>query len=196
MSTPLSACYEALVAAMLREDFISASNARDLEEELSQLQVDDRDAYMGKLLTQQRSEGALLYWPMHVGLKGLKARPELNGCCCLALRVDLKTGRLAVRLADRTHISVKSANVDLEPTKLLNQLKQAVTAEASGEHVEMGPILEQLRERGWRYSPTTAPHNPGAQLSPVSSVSIHCCAPPIAAQRVHARRVPRPAGPR
>ena len=44
-------CYEALVAAMLREDFISASNARDLEEELSQLQVDDRDAYMGKLLT-------------------------------------------------------------------------------------------------------------------------------------------------
>ena len=54
MSTPLSACYEALVAAMLREDFISASNARDLEEELSQLQVDDRDAYVGKLLTQQR----------------------------------------------------------------------------------------------------------------------------------------------
>ena len=101
-----------------------------------------------------------MYWPMHVGLKGLKARPELNGCCCLALRVDLKTGRLAVRLADRTHISVKSANVDLEPTKLLNKLKQAVTAEASGEHVEMGPILEQLRERGWRYSPTTAPHNP------------------------------------
>jgi hypothetical protein len=147
MSTPLFSCYEALVAAMLREDFISASNARDLEEE-----VDDR--VLGKLLTEQRSEGGLLYWPMHVGLQGLKGRPELNGCCCLALRVDLKTGRLAVRLADRTHISVKSANVDLEPTKLLNQLKQAVTAEASGEHVEMGLILEQLRERGWRW-----PHN-------------------------------------
>jgi hypothetical protein len=90
MSTPLFSCYEALVAAMLREDFISASNARDLEEE-----VDDR--VLGKLLTEQRSERGLLYWPMHVGLQGLKGRPELNGCCCLALRVDLKTGRLAVR---------------------------------------------------------------------------------------------------
>ena len=86
-----------------------------------------------------------MYWPMHVGLKGLKARPELNGCCCLALRVDLKTGRLAVRLAAGTHISVKTANIDLEPTKLLNTLQQAVMAEASGEHVEMGAMLEQLR---------------------------------------------------
>ena len=120
---------------------------------LNSEQVDDRDAYIGRLLTLQRCEGALLYWPMHVGLKGLKARPELNGCCCLALRVDLKTGRLAVRLADQhTHISVKPANIDLEPTKLLNGLKQAVMAEASGEHVEMEAMLEQLRERGWRFA--------------------------------------------
>ena len=38
MST-LSVCYEALVAVMLREDFISASNARDLDQKLSELGV-------------------------------------------------------------------------------------------------------------------------------------------------------------
>ena len=32
-------CYEALVAAMLREDFISESNARDLDQELAELGV-------------------------------------------------------------------------------------------------------------------------------------------------------------
>ena len=35
----ISACYEALVAVMLREDFISASNARDLDQKLSELGV-------------------------------------------------------------------------------------------------------------------------------------------------------------
>ena len=131
---------------------------------LNSEQVDDRDAYIGRLLTKQRCEGGLLYWPMHVGLKGLKARPELNGCCCLALRVDLKTGRLAVRLAAGTHISVKTANIDLEPTKLLNNLQQAVMAEASGEHVEMGAMIEQLRERGWRFA-GRKPHNSTTSLA-------------------------------
>ena len=35
----LSVSYEALVAAMLREDFISESNARDLDQELAELGV-------------------------------------------------------------------------------------------------------------------------------------------------------------
>ena len=133
---------------------------------LNSEQVDDRDAYIGRLLTKQRCEGGLLYWPMHVGLKGLKARPELNGCCCLALRVDLKTGRLAVRLGeDGEDISVKTANIDLEPTKLLNTLQQAVMAEASGEHVEMGAMIEQLRERGWRFA-GRKPYNSTTSLAP------------------------------
>ena len=37
--TSYSVSYEALVAAMLREDFISASNARDLDQELAELGV-------------------------------------------------------------------------------------------------------------------------------------------------------------